>query len=262
MVLQLSVSKIGVYNTCHLKYWYQYVARIPRTKIMFYSIRGKFVHRILEEWGKMIRDGKSIKASMREAYKSIYREFIEEHPQVKDMLNFKEIKRWLKGTIRNYYKTKPTILEVEQNVAVKYRDVKIIGSIDRIDKIDENTIKIIDYKTSKNANNLTDFQLAIYYIATKFGSLRRIYGNKKIRVAYSLVQQNMKEVHKRKFTEAFLEQTVNDVWSIANRIKKHEKYQNKKHWKPIVTCSKESFKCRYCDYYLRCNKMRKKERFV
>ena len=53
----------------------------------------------------------------------------------------------------------------------KINDTTLVrGFIDRIDKVGKNEYRVVDYKTSKNAKYLTDFQLLVYSEA-----LRRVY---------------------------------------------------------------------------------------
>lgn len=63
------------------------------------------------------------------------------------------------------------LLATEQSFAFPFGDVNITGFIDRVDRISDDTIEVIDYKTGLNPKSSwemeSDLQLAMYYVAAR-----------------------------------------------------------------------------------------------
>lgn len=237
----LSASKIDTYKQCARRYWYQYIKKLPRQKLNVYQIRGKFVHVILEEWVLLLMEGVPCREAMRVAYVKVYNSWRNSRIKSLSVLKIQDIKQWLRPFIAQYERQPFTPLEVEQDIGFEYRGIKLNGKFDRIDKIDSDTIKIIDYKAVSSPSNLKPLQLALYHLSVKHGSLRKKYGDKQIETAYVLLKHKLREKVFR-FTREELEQVLDELEDIAERI------LGDKEFRP---CEKVGL-CRYCDYYFEC----------
>lgn len=173
----LSHSKIDAYQTCPLKYKYQYILNIPVKPHHAFAF-GSSVHNTLQKFHAFEIQGQ--KPNLDTLLK-LYEE------------NFQNIgytsiahreKAYLKGQqsltkyFQNYKQTflgKPTFLE--KSFKLKIDDVKLIGRIDRIDNLEnDKSLELIDYKTGKAKDQKTvdkDAQLTIYAMASQqlFGVL-------------------------------------------------------------------------------------------
>lgn len=182
-----SPSSILTYKQCPRKYYYQYIAKLP-TKPSIHLIRGSIAHSVLEDFFKI-----NIEEMNKSNYVSKLKEIIQEmllHEWTKNnkrfdnlnleknkigfyfdetmmmMLNFinhfifRIEKRINKGMSFKEAFNQLTPVTEKRYISMKHR---VQGYIDAIEEIDEK-IKLIDYKTSKNAIISDEYklQLAIY----------------------------------------------------------------------------------------------------
>ena len=129
----------------------------------------------------------------------------------------------------------------EKNVDFDFEGIKLGARIDRID-INEKSVVLIDYKTSKNLEKNTikypfDFQLTFYYLYAM-----RKYQNKTIKTAYW-------DIYKAKFLES--EPKEEELKKILKNLPTKVRIAE-----DIVindkTIKKASDICKYCDYKLAC----------
>ena len=129
----------------------------------------------------------------------------------------------------------------EKNVDFDFEGIKLGARIDRID-INEKSVILIDYKTSKNLEKNTikypfDFQLTFYYLYAM-----RKYQNKTIKTAYW-------DIYKAKFLES--EPKEEELKKILKNLPTKVRVAE-----DIVindkTIKKASDICKYCDYKLAC----------
>jgi inactivated superfamily I helicase len=179
IILEIDLSKIVWSATslkefleCKRKYYLNHILNIKEHDLSLlpkgYEL-GNIIHKTLEEFFKCEIQNEE---KLIEIYNSKKIE--------SNFLNF-ELEVWKKKLIEFYdlevkrindYNIK--ILELEKQFLVDFNGIKIKGTIDRVDIVDDNVI-VIDYKTSKNLTvstkrtylDSTDFQLEFYYIAIK-----------------------------------------------------------------------------------------------
>ncbi len=162
----LSHSSISLYNECPQKYKFKYVDKIPEKPKHFFSF-GQSVHLALEYFY-----GPKVPAA----------------PTLEDLLKrYREI--WVKPGYRDekqeaeYFEQGRQILtrfhdkharsfhvpySVEYSFSFEYEGVPITGKVDRIDKLPDGRLSILDYKTGKKlaAGRLDlDAQLTMYQFA-------------------------------------------------------------------------------------------------
>ena len=236
--VRASHSKIATYKQCPRKYKYRYIERIKTSERWPHLVKGNFTHDVLEIWINSVMRGAEPKAALQEAFKvcresAKYQSFgIEKY--------IDEIRPWLKDAYADYAKRRYVPLAVEQSVKFKYRGIIMSGRIDRIDHINDRTIKIIDYKTSKDAQYLTDLQVGIYHMAVKYGSLKPKYGDKDVETAYVLLRHGLKE-KPYTFTVEDLDGFLDEIELVVDQI------MTDKVWEP-----RPSHMCQYCDYFVPC----------
>jgi RecB family exonuclease len=155
-----------------------------------------------------------------------------------------EIKPWLKHAVYTYEEQKFQPLATEEKVSFRYRNIIMTGRVDRIDHVGPGTVKIVDYKSSKNPDYLTPTQLGIYHIGVKYGSLSDVYGKKGVETAYVLLRHDMKETPYT-FTVEQLEDILDQIEEVSEQI------QTDTEWEP-----KPSKLCQYCDFFVPCTQER------
>jgi len=240
--IRTSASKLTTYKQCPRKYFYRYIKKLPVFDHWPHLIKGNFAHAVLERWVIRLMNEEEPRAAMAAAYKDTK---VSDDFRGKVEKFLEEIKPWLKQALIAYEATHFNPAAIEEKVSFKYRKIEVTGRVDRIDNIDSRKIKIIDYKTSKNADYLTPLQLGIYNIGVKYGSLKELYGQKEVETAYVLLRHKMKEIP-YSFSEEQLEEILTQIETVMDAI------GTDKTWE---IC--ESQLCQLCDYFVPCTQDRK-----
>ena len=162
----LSHSSITLYNECPQKYKFKYIDKIPEKPKHFFSF-GQSVHLALEYfYGE-----KEPKAPSLEDLLKHYRE-IWVKPGYRDENQeaeyFEEGRQILTRFYDKHAKSYHVPFSVEYNFNFEYEGVPLTGKVDRIDKLPDGRLSILDYKTGKKlaAGRLDiDAQLTMYQFA-------------------------------------------------------------------------------------------------
>ncbi len=168
--IKLSATRISSFLECKYKYWCNYVEHLPKVPSPAFRL-GLAVHEALELagsiWMKKEKFSKADHKKILDKYEEVaVREGIQEmhiHKEGKKLVE-KRINKFALGT---------RILGLEEKFGfegtdtIKTKDgVSLIGAIDKAIEIDEDTLLIVDYKTSKTAPTADqmreDPQLSIY----------------------------------------------------------------------------------------------------
>ena len=270
-MLKLSVSSMDTYKTCPKKYHFRYVEKVDiETSPQIATAFGTCAHLILEIFhNKVNKDtpvsmyGKIMADSCREAFSSdeVDGSFLDQdvwYPEDQykdDIIEFIKSKRgkvdnsifannkingivYLRFMMQQYLdkiKTEglPNVMFTEKDYSFEVKDgVRVRGFIDRVDKISDDHIHVLDYKTSKNHKYLKEFQLLVYAKALKL-----MYPNvKKITGSFMLLKHGFKEIS-YEFTDMDLENCSNSIIKNAKNILTETKW-----------IKKPSILCNWCDY--------------
>jgi RecB family exonuclease len=171
-LLTWSATSLKTYLQCKRKYYYNYILKIKEHDIVLkpkaYEI-GFIIHSILE---KIYKDNNI-------TYENLCNE-INQYQTINPYLTL-ELEIWkkkLRKFISNEYKRFKNnfrVYSLEKKFNLKYKNISVKGTIDRVDKLNDNTYAILDYKTSnslkidslKTIQNSNDFQLEFYYLALR-----------------------------------------------------------------------------------------------
>lgn len=167
-----SATSLKIYLSCKRKFYLQYIVRLNEhtnsLKPKAYEL-GSIIHNCLQ---KLYEDCSADEVSYDKLIE-ILNEQKEENAYL--ILDLEIWKNRLKDFITYEKNRKPfEVIEVEKPFEIVYRNIKLKGAIDRIDKV-EDKYYILDYKTSsslkvdtlKNYENSKDFQLEFYFLACK-----------------------------------------------------------------------------------------------
>ena len=247
--LLLSVSSVETFTGCKAKWYYRYIEKLPAPHT-YHTTAGSFIHKILEIFIKKYSKDKNLRLAGNTAF-FLAKKDKELAPTLTPEI-IEEGKQWLKFIVKKYEKSPeliPNTLKVEVPFNFKIDDsLSVRGFIDRIDQIDSNTIKIVDYKTSSNPNYLSSFQLATYTIATQ-----KKYPGKAIQASYELIRHEFasKEYN---ISEKELQGVLNTFTKTASEIRHLKKTSPTEAWDPTPTRL-----CSYCPFRIRCETDRTKK---
>jgi DNA helicase-2/ATP-dependent DNA helicase PcrA len=159
---QYSPSRLGTYQTCPRQYWFQYVRKLPRRAWANQSF-GISLHRTLQqihETGgpQQLEDGLStLEASWTGAGYATREQEAEALSRGKELLS-RYYEDW------SHQEGTPILLE--KRLSAPYKDTMLLGIIDRVDRLGDGSLEIIDYKSGRMPETIgsaTVQQLAIYH---------------------------------------------------------------------------------------------------
>lgn len=175
--IKLSATRINTFLQCKLRYWYTYEEHLEKLSNPSFKL-GLACHDTLEKAGRIWKEQNLTKFSTAQikellAYydEASVKHGIEDHA---DHLIGKDI---IKSKLKNF-KVGERIIGIEdrfgfegaQTITTK-DGVELIGAIDKSIEVNDDTLLIVDYKTSKtvpDANKLnTDIQLSMYNLVAK-----------------------------------------------------------------------------------------------
>ena len=216
----LSASSIKTYLQCLLKYKFNYVDKKPREMERDHLVFGTAVHEALEEMHKkMMETGQE---PDQELYNYVYKVFMDS-ATANGLQNFalyqdgKDILTRRLDSVSAGEKVLGTELGFELETE---NGTPFLGNIDKVVEVDENTVAIVDYKTSNTMLTQEeadfDIQLSMYDLA-----ISRLYPQyKTILLVLDYVKLNEEVITHRTVQQRAL--FVDFIDSIFDGIKKVE----------------------------------------
>lgn len=233
---RLSVSKSKSFNQCKKQFNFNYNLKLP-TKTMFYHQVGKFLHLTLEHFYNSYINGSNLPYHlvMGDSYKKALIEYKdkltpEQKQECYEMIN--GYLTWLNNTPEQDPKM---ALACEKNFRINLNDVVLLnGSIDLVMNSSDNTLHILDYKSSKSISFLSKdlFQLQTYAYAL-WNENNNI---EKVKASYICLRHNMKLITKEFNLKEILE--IKDIYlKYSNEIVNEQEFKAT----PTVLCGWCSF---------------------
>ena len=140
------------------------------------------------------------------------------------------------NNLRNELESEWNVLAIEKKFKIQYDKYNIIGFIDRVDINKNEELRVIDYKTSKEAfkdNKLaTPLQMFIYSLACE-----KLYNKRPIEYIYDFV---FLDIEKKACTKGYYERGIKKLSKIFNSI---EECKNKEEYIPKPTPL-----CYWCEF--------------
>ena len=228
--IRLSYSKMDRYQTCPLSYKLHYIDK-HRSQPSDPLIFGKLIHKCLEDYVEKQIPGED----------AILEIFTEEYTNEKltDQIMFDEGRKMLINWVKNNPDVhSKNILGIEQEIRLNIAGFNLIGYIDRVDQIDDDTIEIIDYKTNRMIFSREDvdnnLQMSIYTIA-----LQDLYPDKKIVCRFDMLRHGF-SMHTKRSKEQ-LDTAVEYIKSVGTQLETATKFN-----------AKLNTNCIYCDHRTNC----------
>jgi putative RecB family exonuclease len=176
--IRMSASRTNNFLSCKQKYWYTYIEKLPKVENASFKM-GLAVHESLELAGHIWLEKGKFDSDDVEKIMEKYNE-ISIREGISDYENHLEGKDLVKKRL-NAFMTGQKVIGLETKFGFWGPDggpkiesdlgVPLIGAIDKIEEYDDDTLLIIDYKTSKTAPTAsqmkTDIQLSMYDLVAR-----------------------------------------------------------------------------------------------
>jgi len=244
----LSVSRVNLFEQCPAKYRYKYIEKLP-DRSSYQSATGTFLHKALELFVLEYIKSKDLRASAQKAF--ILAKNDPEIQELKDLITpemTSEVKNWIKEYVvllEKYPEKMPSFLQAETKFSFQIEKTSFVvnGFIDRIDQLSDNTIRVVDYKTTTNPAYLDPFQLVVYTIPTQ-----RMFPGKTVIGSYELARHKFDE-KRYEITDTDREAAIDKIVSVGTQIEKLIEADDPHKWKP-----RPSYLCNYCPFRVQCAK--------
>lgn len=165
---KLSATRINMFLECKLKYWFNYVDHLPKMSNPSFKL-GLAVHESLEFAGQIWKEKEKFDQEDRDKILALYRE-ISVREGIVDLAAHDEGIELVNKRLDSFMLGKK-LLSLEYKFGIDddimTRDgVMLIGAMDKVSEIDEDTLLVVDYKTSTTAPTQeqlkSNVQLSIY----------------------------------------------------------------------------------------------------
>ena len=163
--LYLSASNLNLYDGCPRQFYYKHVVRIPETA-SFEARLGTAIHAALEEFHR--RHAKPTNAHYDELVELFETELadVQFSAEKERQQGIERGRNILRLYLAEEAARGTNVEHVEKEFTVSLaEDVTLTGKIDRIDRLPDGKIRVVDYKTGKlkaRPDYLDDFQMPIY----------------------------------------------------------------------------------------------------
>lgn len=239
-MMSFSFSQIETYNTCPLRYKYQYVLRIPTIKNAAASF-GETIHKTLQKFYALFKNGAPVsQAILQDIYTQSWIPIGYTHKAQEKQMK-KNGETILKRFFADHHQNDLKILDLEKWFKTKIdKELSIIGKMDRVDLKSDGNLEIIDYKTGKKPDDKElkkSLQMGIYALAVSDNGL---YGKNidQIVLTFYFLQDGSK------FS---LQKTASDVVELKKELYRISSEINQSQFKPRV-----GIWCGYCPFKINC----------
>jgi len=173
----MSATRMQMYLSCKWKYYCNYVLHLPRKPNASFKL-GIAVHESLALAGDIWKKNEKFTAEDIENIKAKYNK-IAAREGIADTNVYHEGLAMVMSRVNNF--VNGTILTVEDRFRVATNEgVMLIGAMDKVEELNEDTILVVDYKTSKyfetTSELKSDIQLSVYDVVAsiKYPNYKRI----------------------------------------------------------------------------------------
>lgn len=234
---KLSYSRLSTFEACPLKYKFRYLYKIPSPSNAAANF-GTAVHETLNQFYEGLKHGKEPKfddlIELYEAHWIPYGYDSRAHHNARKKQGIKILENYFKKHDGDW--VIPEMMERAFNL--KIGDYNFNGRIDRIDKLEDGTFEVIDYKTGKSKKNQNlnkDLQLSLYALAC-----RDVYGIEASKLSLYFLEDNEKHSTSRGVED--LEKAQAEICKKTDALMQSDFEAT------------PGFPCKFCEYRLICNK--------
>ncbi len=228
----LSHSSMSMYNECPQKYKFKYIDKIPERPRHFFSF-GQSVHLALEFfYGVATPPAPSLVDVLAHYAKIWVSAGYKDKQQEQDY--FEDGKAMISAYYEKHIKDFAIPFFVEYNFNLSVDGVPVTGKVDRVDKLPDGKLAILDYKTGKQLKGgrvEEDAQLTMYQLACE-----TLLGAEVSRLSFYHVpslKEQVVERHGKKLVDGLKKRIVGTAEGIT---------------KGAFAPAPDEQKCRWCDY--------------
>ena len=173
----MSATRMSSYLTCKWKYWCSYVLHLPRKSNVSFKL-GIAAHESLAKAGEIWMKKEKLTAADIRRVKDEYRK-VAAKEGIQDMSIYDDGLEMVLNRVDDFDLGKIVTIEDRFNVTTP-DGISIIGAMDKVVELNEETILVVDYKTSKyfmtQPELKADIQLSMYDLVAhiKFPDYKRI----------------------------------------------------------------------------------------
>ena len=235
-LIKLSASSVKSYEQCPRKYFFNYIEKAPKKQWDHFDL-GNLCHKALEYFHEeYVNKGKK-RLVMKNVMSESFAKARKKYPKVKGKL-LVEAKDMLADYLKSIKQNgMPNVKGVETSFNFNIADgVLIRGFLDRVDIMKDKRFHIIDYKTTKNARYLEEFQLLVYglWLLKEYPDVEHFRGS------YVLLRHGS--------SLKSYDFTIEDVERIKKQLIEYaDKIRNEDTWTPIPHRL-----CSWCDFQSIC----------
>lgn len=168
--MRISYSALETFTTCPAKYKFQYLDRLPAPKSKE-AVFGTLIHELLKMFHEPTRTSPLTEEELLKNFTEKWEPDIYEDSQ-EEAFAFHQGVEMLKNYYRQNQELKFNVVNLETFFEAPISDREefhqITGKIDRIDKLEDNSFEVIDYKTARKMpaqKEIDDnLQLAVYHL--------------------------------------------------------------------------------------------------
>lgn len=246
--MRLSHSKISRFEQCPLAYYYHYIQRL-KNKRGLALLFGSAVHEVLEHLVRYHKDNNHTCMPDLDRALALWDEYFADGG-LSGATVYQEGVDIITDWCKSYgFMNWSRVLDVERAFAMKVGTFEVIGYIDRIDKIDDETVGIVDYKTNRRLFTRTDLdeslQLTIYAAA-----VQEIYPwAKTIRLKFDMLRHGVSQYTDR--DQRQIDSAKRYIKNIGSRIAALKNDENAT-WPATLNAN-----CNWCDHKSNCSEYAK-----
>ncbi len=161
---RFSPLRIRVFDTCRLRYRYQYLDRIP-ARLRPQDTAGSLLHRVLCDFFAKVSMGERGQQRLVRMFEDGWEALSPRYRRMKgvEKLRDKSLAQLRMFAQQHDLSARPLLVEPYFQVEVAPQ-VTLFGRVDRIDEEAAGTLHVIDYKTGSHADEVDAKQLRLYAI--------------------------------------------------------------------------------------------------
>ena len=185
-----SPTTLNDYLKCPRLYWYNHHPRLVEEPRSVAMERGGFLHEVLQDFHEHEHEWRELdNERQRQWLEDALQRHLEDYlSHMEGVLDRKREELQVRAVLGNYIKfvtglqliRRLRTLDVERRFHLELDGVEIVGKIDRVNDVGDGEVEVVDYKTGSGkamriaydmyfGPELHDVQLALYYLACRFG---------------------------------------------------------------------------------------------